>query len=98
MTISFEPPQNIERRVRIAGADPSIEAKQAYLVDLYRQERIAHDDHSEALGLGFHQTQQLLKEHGVGDDFALEEFETECAVLRGMEPVITAPGTARPPS
>jgi hypothetical protein len=29
--------------------------------------------------------QQLIKEHGVGDDFTLEEFEAERAVLRGLE-------------
>ena len=85
MTISFELPQNIEQRVRIEGGDPSREAKEAYLLDLYRQERISHDDLSEALGLGFHQTQQLIKEHGVGDDFTLAEFEAERAVLRELD-------------
>jgi predicted HTH domain antitoxin len=85
MTISFELPHNIERRVRVEGADPGQEAKEAYLLDLYRRERISHDDLSEALGLGFHQMQQLIKEHGVGDDFTLEEFEAERAVLRGLE-------------
>jgi predicted HTH domain antitoxin len=85
MTISFEIPPNIEQRVRTAGADPNREAKEIYLIDLYRQERITHDDLSEALGLGFHQTQQLIKEHGAGDDFTLAEFEAERTVLREME-------------
>jgi predicted HTH domain antitoxin len=82
MTISFELPQNIEQQVRTNGADLNREAKVAYLIDLYRQERITRDDLSEALDLGFHQTEQLLKEHGVGDDFTLEEFEAERALLR----------------
>lgn len=85
MTIRFELPQNIEQRVRIEGTDPSREAKEAYLIDLYRQERISHDDLSEALDLGFHQTQQLIKKHGVGDDFTLAEFEAERSVLRELE-------------
>jgi predicted HTH domain antitoxin len=85
MTISFEIPWNIERRVHSEGADPSHEAKIAYLIDLYRQERITHDDLSEALGLGYHQTQQLIKQHGVGDDFTLTEFEAERTVLRELE-------------
>jgi hypothetical protein len=34
------------------------------------------------VGLGFHQTEQLLKDHGVGLDFTLEEFEAERAFLR----------------
>ena len=85
MTITFEIPQNIEQRVHTEGADLNREAKEAYLVELYRQDRITHDDLSEALGLGFHQTQQLIKEHGAGDDFTLAEFEAERKVIREME-------------
>ena len=58
----------------------------AYLVDLYRRERITRDDLGEALGLGFHQTEQLLKEHGIGDDFTLEEFQAERAFLSKVGP------------
>ena len=82
MTIRFEIPQAMEQQIRTDGVDLNREAKVAYLVDLYRHERITRDDLSEALGLGFHQTEQLLKEHGVGDDFTLEEFEAERALLR----------------
>jgi hypothetical protein len=85
MTISFEIPPSIEQRVRAEGADPNREAMEVYLIDLYRQERITQDDLSEALGLGFHQTQQLIKEHGAGDDFTLAEFESERAALQKME-------------
>ena len=86
MTIIFELPSNIEQQVLTNGADLNREAKVAYLVDLYRRERITRDDLSEALGLGFHQTEQLLKEHGVGDDFTLEEFQAEQAFLRKAGP------------
>jgi hypothetical protein len=34
------------------------------------------------LGLGFHETEQVLKEHGVGHDFTPEEFEAERTFLR----------------
>ena len=86
MTIIFELPPNIEQRALTNGADLNREAKVAYLVNLYRRERITRDDLSEALGLGFHQTEQLLKEHGVGDDFTLEEFQAEQAFLRKVGP------------
>jgi predicted HTH domain antitoxin len=82
VSISFDLPPNIEQRVRMEGGDPSREAMEAYLIDLYRQERITHDDLGDALGLSFHQTEQLLKDHGVGLDFTLEEFEAERAFLR----------------
>jgi hypothetical protein len=42
--ISFDLRPYIEQRVRTDGTDPSREAKEAYLIDLYRQERITHDD------------------------------------------------------
>ncbi len=83
--ISFEIPQSIQQRVQSEGADPNRDAKVAYLIDLYRQERITHDDLSEALGLGFHDTQQLIKEHAAGDDFNLAEFEAERSLLRELE-------------
>jgi predicted HTH domain antitoxin len=82
MTISFEIPHAIEQQVRTDGADVNRDAKVAYLVDLYRKERITRDDLSEALGLCFYQTEQLLKEHAVGDDFTLDEFQAERALLR----------------
>ena len=82
MTVTFEIPQAIEQQLRINGVDVNREARLAYLVELYRQERISRDVLSEALGLGFHQTEQVLKEHGIGDDFTLEEFQAERALLR----------------
>ncbi len=85
MTISFEIPQNIEQRLHAEGADLDRAAKEAYLVELYRRDRITHDDLSEALGLGFHQTQQLIKEHDACDDCNLAEFEAERKLIRGME-------------
>jgi predicted HTH domain antitoxin len=85
MTISFQIPQNIEQQIHTEGVDPNREAKEAYLIELYRQERITHDDLSEALGLGFHQTQQLIKVHGAGDDFTLADFQAEQAVLREID-------------
>ena len=51
MTISFELPQEIEREGRTNGADLSGEAREAYLVELYRQDRIEHHHLAQALGL-----------------------------------------------
>jgi Uncharacterised protein family (UPF0175) len=85
MTITFEIPPSIHQRVQSEGADLNRAAKEAYLIDLYRQGVITHDDLGETLGLGFHQTQQIIKEHGAGDDFSLEEFEAERTLLRELE-------------
>ncbi len=67
MNVSFDIPQDIEQRLRStkAGADFSRDAKEAYLVDLYRQHKIAHHQLGEALGLDRFDTDALLKRHGV---------------------------------
>ena len=41
MNISFELPPNIEQEISANGADLSGEAREAYLVELYRQDRIS---------------------------------------------------------
>jgi hypothetical protein len=42
MTISFELPQDIEQQIRTNGVDLDREARELYLVELYRQDRISH--------------------------------------------------------
>ena len=82
MTISFELPQNIEQQVRTNGSDLNREAKMAYLLDLYRQDRISHAQLREALDVSFHEAECLIKEHGAGHDISVEEFEAEREYLR----------------
>ncbi|WP_337177489.1 UPF0175 family protein [Paludisphaera sp.] len=84
MSISFDVPSDLERQLRAAGVDLDREAKEGFLVALYRRGKITHDDLSETLGLGFDQTQRLLKDHGVGDEYTREEFEAERASLREL--------------
>jgi len=85
VSVTIEVPGDLEHELRAAGVDLDREARESFFVGLYRRGRITHDDLSDALGLGFDQTQQLLKDHGVGDDYALEEFEAERAFLRRLD-------------
>lgn len=75
MMISFDLPQHIEQLVRLEGADPAHEAKEVYLLDLYRRERISHAQLREALDVSFHEAERLIKEHGAGQDISVDEFE-----------------------
>ena len=77
MTITFELPQNIEQQVRTNGTDVNREAKVAYLLDLYRQDRISHAQLREALDVSFHEAERLIKEHGAGHGISIEEFAEE---------------------
>ena len=86
MTISFELPQHIEQQIRTNGADLNREARESYLVDLYRQDRISHAQLREALNVSFHEAERLIKEHGAGHDISVEEFEAERAFLKRARP------------
>jgi len=86
MNISFELPQDIEGQIGTNGADLSREARETYLVELYRQERITHHQLSEALGLSRYETDGVLKRHEVSSGPTLEELRAEIGSLRDVRP------------
>ncbi len=86
MNISFEIPQDIEEQVRTNGADLNGEAREAYLVDLYRQDRITHHQLAEALGLNRSETDGVLKRHEVSPGVTADEMRTQAAALRDARP------------
>ncbi len=96
MTISFEIPQEIEQQIRANGADLDREARETYLVELYRQDRITHYQLSAALGLGRFETDGVLKRHRVSSGPTLEELRAEIGSLRDARRVgVTANGFVR---
>ena len=86
MNISFEIPQDIEQELRTNGADLNGAAKEAFLVELYRQHTISHRQLGEALGLEQYETDGLLKKHGVGVGIPIEQLRAEAAALRDVRP------------
>jgi hypothetical protein len=86
MTISFELPREIEQRIRTNGADLERKAREAFLVELYREQKITQHQLGEALGLDDYETDGLLKRYGVGYDLTPEEFEEQRAFLRQSRP------------
>jgi hypothetical protein len=86
MTISFEISHDIERQLRTEGADLNREAKEVYLMEQYRQAKLSHRQLQEALGLGFHETEQLLKKRGLGQDLEIEEFAVGRDRLKNARP------------
>jgi hypothetical protein len=81
MTISFDLPRDITEQTN--GTDLTAKAKEALLVELYREEKITQHQLGEALGLDDYETDGLLKQYGVGFDLSLEEFEGQRAFLQG---------------
>jgi hypothetical protein len=82
MTISFEIPREIEQQICAGGVDLSRDAKEVYLMEQYRQAKISHRQLEESLDLSFHETEQLLKQRGMGQDVDIEEFEAGRELLR----------------
>jgi hypothetical protein len=82
MTISVDIPLDIEQQIRTDGVDLARDAKEVYLMEQYRQARITHRQLEEALGLSFHEAEQLLKRRDLGQDLDIEEFGPGRELLR----------------
>jgi len=86
VTISFEIPCEIEQELVSHGADLNGEAREAFLVELYRQERITHHQLADALGLSRYETDGVLKRHKVWLELTPEELAAQAASLREARP------------
>ncbi len=86
MSISFEIPQDIEQELRTNGLDVNREAKEACLIDLYRQERITHRQLAEALGLSRYETDGVLKRHEISPNVTAREMRAQAAALKDARP------------
>ncbi len=82
MNINFEIPKDIEQEIGSNGADLNRDAKEVYLMEQYRQAKITHRQLQEALGLSFHETENLLKQRDMGQDLNIEEFGEGRDLLR----------------
>ncbi|MGE3244644.1 MAG: UPF0175 family protein [Pirellulales bacterium] len=85
MAVTVELPDPVEQRLRASCADLDAEAKEAMLVELYRQEKLSRYELSLALGLGRFQIDALLKRHNVTEDLPTnEELEADLERARQL--------------
>ncbi len=82
MNITFELPSSIEQEISASGTDLGGEAREAFLVELYRQDRITHHQLAEALGLSRLEIEGTLKRHEVSSGVTAEELLAQAAALR----------------
>lgn len=84
MTVSFNLPESIESQLRAELGDLDQVAKEAALVQWYRQAKLTHHQLATALGLDRMETEALLKRHGVTEDLISQsEFDEQVDALRG---------------
>jgi len=86
MNISFEIPQDIEKELSATVGDLNADARETYLVNLYREDRITHHQLTEALGLTRIETDGVLKRHKISSGPTLEELRAEIGSLREASP------------
>ena len=86
MIITFEIPREIEQQIRTDGKDLDREAREAYLVELYRQDRITHHQLAEALNLTRFETDGLLKRHKISSWPTVDDLRPEIGSLRNAKP------------
>lgn len=85
MTITFQLPETVEQRLRKEFSDIEQAAKEAALVELYRQNKITFFELGQALGLAGCETNDLLRRHGVTEDLLnWDEHEAQLAGLRKL--------------
>lgn len=68
MTVTFDLPPSLERRLAAASRDVSAEAKEAFAVALYRRGEVTRPQLCELLGLSRFELEGILKSHGVTED------------------------------
>jgi hypothetical protein len=86
MGVSFELPQDIESELRSNGVDLDREATEVYFREQYRQAKISHRQLQAALGLSVHETEQLVKQRGLGQDLDDEAFGARRDLLGKARP------------
>ena len=86
MNISFEIPREIESQLGNDQSNLSHEAKEVYLVELYRRQTISHRQLGESLGLDPYETDGLLKRYQVGLGISEEQMRDDAFALRTARP------------
>jgi hypothetical protein len=68
MAVRFELPPDLEQHLRSAVPDLDQQAKEAALVEMYRQQKLTRHELAISLGLSRLETEALLHRHRVTED------------------------------
>ncbi len=73
LTIQIELPPDIEQRLRSQDLNLDAQAKEAFMLELFRQGRLSRNDLGRALSLDRHETEGLLVRHHIFTDAVTHE-------------------------
>lgn len=84
MTISFQLEGDLEAQLRRDLGDLSRAARDALLIEAYRQGKLSIGRPARTLGMGVIATDQWLAERGVPLNYTLEEFQEDVRTLHAL--------------
>jgi predicted HTH domain antitoxin len=85
MSITFDLPEDVEEQLRRELGDLDQAAKEAALVELYRQGKLSHGRFAESLGISRYEADGVLKRHNVTEDLVtLAELDEQIAGFREL--------------
>ena len=85
MAVSFELPEELEKTLRNHNPNLDAEARESFLVALYRSGRLSHLALSQSLGLDRFETEDLLYRHHVTEDLGtLDDYLADADTLKNL--------------
>ncbi|MDZ4782302.1 MAG: UPF0175 family protein [Planctomycetia bacterium] len=85
MSITFDLPEDVEAQLRRELGDLDQAAKEAALVELYRQGKLSHGRFAESLGISRYEADGVLKRHNVTEDLVtMAELDEQIADFREL--------------
>jgi predicted HTH domain antitoxin len=86
MTVSFELPKDLEQHLRLEFGDLGQAAKEALLIESYREGRLSIGRIAPILGKGVIETQAWLADHGAPLNYSLEDLKSDRETLNRLFP------------
>lgn len=85
MAVTFQLPSDLEQNLRHDLQDIDAEAKEAFLVALYRRGTLSQVALSQALGLDRFETEEVLHKHNVTEDLGtVEDYLSDARTLEKL--------------
>ena len=81
MSVTFELPKDLERDLRERFGNLGQVAKEAFLVQSYRENRLSVGQIARTLQMGVIETQAWLSERGAPIDYSLQDLEEDRETL-----------------
>lgn len=83
MAVTFQLPADVEEKLRAQRSDLELEAKEAYVLDLFRRGKLTHFELSKVLGLDRVATDAFLKQHNVYEgSLTFDDLEADQKTLK----------------